>query len=1327
MEARAAPPLPLCPMKTILRFFAAFLGLCALELHAAGSLRVNLSPTQASGAGAQWRVDGGSWRNSGATVNGLSATTHTVDFKTISGWVAPASTTATVTNGSTTTLTATYVRTASLKITLTPSSGQWRIDGGTWRTSATTVTGLTPGSHTIDYSGLSGYASPATETVTLVSAQTTTLTRSYPQLAQLSVTLTPASAQWRVDGGAWQPSGATISNLTLAAHTIEYSPVSGYLTPAAESITPSAGQSLALSRSYVQMAEIWITLVPSAGQWRANGGAWQPSGGRQFVAPGTYTIDYAAVTLYDAPASDTTTLGAGGIFYGTKTYTSQKPSLRFNLTPTSGQWRIDGGAWLASGTRLTGLDAGPHTIDFLDLGPPYAPLASETVTLALRDNATLSRSYTSLAQLTVTLTPSSAQWRLDGGAWQASGATLSDLSLGAHIVDYSTVAGYTTPASTNTSLQPGANSLSTTYSPAPWQFKITLVPSSAQFRVNGGVNWSPSGSTVVGHTPGDYVVDFSTVQGYTTPAPITLTMNHGDSRDLAITYEPAVAATLTMNLTPANAQWRVDHGTWNASGATVIGLAPGLHFVDYTPRWGYLTPSAENVDLAANENRVLTRTYLTAPGYSTIKTFTDAGNTPAIVRGSDGVIYVATTSSGGNDRGQVFRVNANGSGYAVLKSFTSGTSAPYAPNSLIAGSDGALYGTTAYGGVTANKGTVFKLNRDGSGFAIVHSFDGPYDGATPNALTEASDGQLYGTTQTSGGGTNVFRVAKDGSAFTRIGSTYGGRGVVEGPDGFLYSATATNTWATFGSVNKMRKDGTGQTVLKTFNVSTDGTAPRCAPLVGSDGVLYGTTSAGGTANKGVIYRLNLDGSGFAVVRSFLGDTTDGGRLDAPLSEGPDGALYGAAYSAGSFGRGTVFRLNKDGTGYTTLRHLAADGTEGGGNSVPVLVGPDGTLYSANRFYGGDGAGMLFKLTNDGSGFTALRHFGAPEGGMPRWVTEASNGILYGVTYKGGGAGYGAVFKINLDGSGFSVLHGFASTNDGSSAQGQLLEASDGLLYGTTLGSNPSGGTLFKIAKDGTGYTIVHGFGGTNDGWGLTSGVIEGSDGALYGSTIAGGTAGYGTLFRINKDGSGHTILRSFANGSTEGNAPAASLLEGPNGLLYGTNYSGGTANLGTLFSVAKDGTGYTVLHQFAGDATDGSAPYAKLFLASDGRLYGTTSAGGAGGKGTVFAVNLDGTGYTVLKHFAGSANDGATPYYSSVLEKNGVLYGVTSAGGSFDAGTLYRLNPDGTGFIILLNFGVDGSDGRWPAGGLIKTSDGAFYGTAPYGDSGGTLFRFGIN
>src|SRR5688572_5333358 len=121
----------------------------------AGNLTVNLTPPTAITAGAQWRVDGGTWRNSGVTVKNLSNAAHTVEYKAVAGWIAPASTSVTLINNVTTTVTGTYVQPASVAVTLTPSTGQWRVDDGAWRSSGTTATGLTPGAHTISYNAVS--------------------------------------------------------------------------------------------------------------------------------------------------------------------------------------------------------------------------------------------------------------------------------------------------------------------------------------------------------------------------------------------------------------------------------------------------------------------------------------------------------------------------------------------------------------------------------------------------------------------------------------------------------------------------------------------------------------------------------------------------------------------------------------------------------------------------------------------------------------------------------------------------------------------------------------------------------------------------------------------------------------------------------------------------------------------------------------------------------------------------------------------------------------------------------------------------------------------
>src|ERR1035438_158847 len=213
-----------------------------------GFLQVNLAPAGAVSAGAQWQVDGGAWQSSGATVSGLSVGSgHTLGFNTVSGWTTPGSQTPTIIANQTTTATGTYVaiqQTGSLQVNLAPAGAvsggvQWQVDGGAWQSSGATVSGLSVGSgHTLAFNTVSGWTTPGSQTPTIIANQTTTATGTYVvQTGSLQVTLAPsgavsAGAQWQVDGGVWQSSGATVSGLSVGSgHTLAFNTVSGWTTP----------------------------------------------------------------------------------------------------------------------------------------------------------------------------------------------------------------------------------------------------------------------------------------------------------------------------------------------------------------------------------------------------------------------------------------------------------------------------------------------------------------------------------------------------------------------------------------------------------------------------------------------------------------------------------------------------------------------------------------------------------------------------------------------------------------------------------------------------------------------------------------------------------------------------------------------------------------------------------------------------------------------------------------------------------------------------------------------------------------------------------------
>jgi uncharacterized repeat protein (TIGR03803 family) len=237
----------------------------------------------------------------------------------------------------------------------------------------------------------------------------------------------------------------------------------------------------------------------------------------------------------------------------------------------------------------------------------------------------------------------------------------------------------------------------------------------------------------------------------------------------------------------------------------------------------------------------------------------------------------------------------------------------------------------------------------------------------------------------------------------------------------------------------------------------------------------------------------------------------------------------------------------------------------------------------------------------------------------------------------------------------------------------VIQATDGTLYGTTSQGGQGGpngpGTFFRIALDGTGYTVLRNY--TNDV--RPARLTQGPDGTLYGTGDGGeGGAVGGVIFQMALDGSGLTVLHSFTGGVDDGAVPNG-VIQATEGMLYGTTYFGDYFDQGTLFRIALDGTGYTLLHQFPDRETDGTNPWAGLIQAQDGTLYGTTSTGGAFGGGVIFQIAPDGKDYTVVYAFAGGETDGAYPTAELTEGPDGTLYGTTIYGGPSDAGVVFQL------------------------------------------------------
>ena len=234
------------------------------------------------------------------------------------------------------------------------------------------------------------------------------------------------------------------------------------------------------------------------------------------------------------------------------------------------------------------------------------------------------------------------------------------------------------------------------------------------------------------------------------------------------------------------------------------------------------------------------------------------------------------------------------------------------------------------------------------------------------------------------------------------------------------------------------------------------------------------------------------------------------------------------------------------------------------------------------------------------------------------------------------------------------------------------------------------------------------------------------------ATVSGGPLGQGRLMRHRADDSFREDVVVFTNSTLLGSEPQGPLVEPGislpgigTGLMFGTCRRGGAANFGGVFRVRNDGGFYQILRSFAADGRDGRFPNGGLtYVPADGFLYGTTPEGGTNNAGTLFRIKPDGTEYSVLRHFTGSVLDGRSPNGSLALVGS-FLFGTTSLGGVDDLGTVFRYQPSTTAYSIRWHFGSDPSLGTLPSGGLISVA-GALYGLASHGgtNEAGTLYRY---
>lgn len=421
-----------------------------------------------------------------------------------------------------------------------------------------------------------------------------------------------------------------------------------------------------------------------------------------------------------------------------------------------------------------------------------------------------------------------------------------------------------------------------------------------------------------------------------------------------------------------------------------------------------------------------------------------------------------------------------------------------------------------------------------------------------------------------------------------------------------------------------------QTPTYSFTGGLDGGHPNGLAR-GVAGQLYGTTRFGGTNAAGTIFALDARGQPKSIF-SFSG-TLDGDRPNGGLIERVDGSLLGTTYGGGSNAFGTIFAFNTN-SGLSSL--FSFDHTNGVLPTAGLVEGPDGSLY--------------------------------------------------GTAYEGGVSHYGAVFRLDTNAA-FAVLVPFNTAN-GALPHAGLALGTDGNLYGTTYKGGAYGsGTIFRISPGGL-LTTLASFKGTNGAFPL-AGLIQSADGALYGTATEGGAFGLGTVFRITPKGL-LTTLFSFA-GVANGGHPAASLIQGSDGNLYGSTKDGGAYGAGTVFRMTLDGA-LTTIAEF--DGFNGANPDAALVEASDGSFYGTTQYGGLNNQGVIFRLSIPSSSPHITSQPVGTvAYVGGT-----------VAFSVASIG---SPPLSYQWQENGTNLIDAGN--ISGSHARTLTLTNINTADAGSY------------------
>jgi uncharacterized repeat protein (TIGR03803 family) len=617
-------------------------------------------------------------------------------------------------------------------------------------------------------------------------------------------------------------------------------------------------------------------------------------------------------------------------------------------------------------------------------------------------------------------------------------------------------------------------------------------------------------------------------------------------------------------------------------------------------------------------------------------------------------------------------------------------------NGVITGPDGKLYGVSLAGGAY-NKGTIFSINDDGSNLTVIYNIPASkYFNQLAPIPCFGSDGKMYINIIDS-----LFKIDPNGSSALAIAKLpFYRKEIVAGNSGWLYGIGDDGADHYF--LYRIQTDGTGYQIIHSFDINLEGTpgnAGNNSLCVSPTGRLYGFCFFGGANGSGSFYSLRVDGSNFIVHKTFTPSSPTDDGYNPTGSGNPvqdNGKIFFSTNYGGVNSKGKLYAFDTTSLiinsifdypatiNYNKNQPIVANGQLIGLNDKGLYsINENGTNYQQINTIPLEGLVTYSSLSNQifyvpNGGFyrnyyinktdatsltsTSIHDFGnVPLSYNPDAIFKAPDGLLYGYAKNGGATGGGTIFKMNVDGSNFQNIHYFDDAN-GQVPIGQMLYGSDGRLYGVCDKSGTGGlvdnRLIFGMNTDGTNYTVLKTFTTAAADGRLVGELVEGTGGNLYGCTghadfSSDGSGGGFTiepsiLFKINKNGTGYTVLKRFNVNGSEGRTIRKGLTY-YNGFLYGCCRTGGINDVGTCFRINENGTGFVIIKYFSVVAPDRQSPDGGLTLASNNKLYGSCSVTYNGFTNYTFSINPADLSFQVI--YATPANDYSKGYLGTIESK----------------------------------------------------------------------------